>query len=943
MRDWSIFRILFLACFIVFTQPDAARSEAVVTQITPLNASQLLVASPDRHGGIGDWYLSNDRIWAIIDDVSNQNQLSLSGGTLLDLGLAGHDADQLIQVLQLINMTRDLIIPYNTITTECGENWAAITVSTANGLMPERPGFGVLDEDIAKDIAVKTEYRVVSGENFLRIKSTIRNNGRKRARIFNVADIVYWGDDAIKPFASGEKTLGKARGTPRGFHHPELDPSSPLSIVRSIGGFTYIAGGGANGLSPISYALCSPTEYQKKRLLWGVNDRLVSGIGVFTGNFNRALDLWKILFFGIAPGEELVYERVLVVGGRNDAASATDTAFLLLGMTDANTGVMGRVSPKDAETSVVIYAKKDRIPVTQLRPVREGLEAGSFKAVLPSGDYVAQIRSLERDPNLATPRIEPLTVEFTVEQGKLTNLGEIELPQTATLLVEVFEGERHSPARVIIQGSSGTPDPELGSDLLDFTLDGKPTRSSNLANWILLDGNETAPVPIELRPGKYNLYATRGFEYSVARAEADLSRPGAQITVKLSLSKVIETPGMMSGDFHVHSVASADSALAQEQRVISFVAEGVDLLIATDHDNLTDYAPIISKLNLQDRVASIVGVEATSAFRIRATPFTIGHYNAWPLRYDFNSPRRGAARDEGIRPRDLFERLRAISDGDSLIQVNHGRSGEPDGEASYFNALGLDFATPLAYNPSKPLTESPNSLLLTPNSGGIRDIDFDAMELLNGHDYREYLLLRADWFSLLNQGYPKTATANSDTHLKADLPGYPRNYIFLDDPTAERADNRTLITQIARRRVMGTTGPIILIDANSAKPGDVLTDTDGAVTLTIKILAADWVPVSEARVFANGEQVEAFKVAPTTQTVRLEQTITMTLEKDTWLVAEAGVPLPERAKPPEPPGGLYNIIAPGFVPLAFTNPVFIDADGNGTFDPPGLTPTPTHR
>ena len=28
--------------------------------------------------------------------------------------------------------------------------------------------------------------------------------------------------------------------------------------------------------------------------------------------------------------------------------------------------------------------------------------------------------------------------------------------------------------------------------------------------------------------------------------------------------------------------------------------------------------------------------------------------------------------------------------------------------------------------------------------------------------------------------------------------------------------------------------------------------------------------------------------------------------------------------------------APGFVSAAFTNPVFVDVDGNGRFDPPGL-------
>jgi len=40
-------------------------------------------------------------------------------------------------------------------------------------------------------------------------------------------------------------------------------------------------------------------------------------------------------------------------------------------------------------------------------------------------------------------------------------------------------------------------------------------------------------------------------------------------------------------------------------------------------------------------------------------------------------------------------------------------------------------------------------------------------------------------------------------------------------------------------------------------------------------------------------------------------------------------------------GGVYAAtIAPGFVPTAFANPIFIDVDGNGRFDAPGLPPPP---
>jgi hypothetical protein len=74
--------------------------------------------------------------------------------------------------------------------------------------------------------------------------------------------------------------------------------------------------------------------------------------------------------------------------------------------------------------------------------------------------------------------------------------------------------------------------------------------------------------------------------------------------------------------------------------------------------------------------------------------------------------------------------------------------------------------------------------------------------------------------------------------------------------------------------------------------------------------------------------------------VRFERVIPLTFERDTWLVVETSTVNANGNPIPQPPGGLYNIIAPGFVPIAFTNPIFIDIDGNGRFAPQGIPPTP---
>ncbi|MEO1935038.1 MAG: hypothetical protein ABGX04_09675, partial [Myxococcales bacterium] len=39
------------------------------------------------------------------------------------------------------------------------------------------------------------------------------------------------------------------------------------------------------------------------------------------------------------------------------------------------------------------------------------------------------------------------------------------------------------------------------------------------------------------------------------------------------------------------------------------------------------------------------------------------------------------------------------------------------------------------------------------------------------------------------------------------------------------------------------------------------------------------------------------------------------------------------------PEGLYRDALPDYTPFAFTNPIFVDVDGNGRFDAPGLPDT----
>ena len=69
--------IAFVAVIVLaFQQADASAAGMVAERITESNANEYLRDCPDRLGGIGDWYLANDVVGAIGDDVSNATVIS---------------------------------------------------------------------------------------------------------------------------------------------------------------------------------------------------------------------------------------------------------------------------------------------------------------------------------------------------------------------------------------------------------------------------------------------------------------------------------------------------------------------------------------------------------------------------------------------------------------------------------------------------------------------------------------------------------------------------------------------------------------------------------------------------------------------------------------------------------------------------------------------------
>ena len=476
------------------------------------------------------------------------------------------------------------------------------------------------------------------------------------------------------------------------------------------------------------------------------------------------------------------------------------------------------------------------------------------------------------------------------------------------------------------------------------------------ANWVFLANGAGT---VQLRPGKYEVYASRGPEYSLRRKIVNVR---ARRTRKLNfrLRRSVDTPGFLSGDFHIHSARSLDSTAPPQDRVAGFAAEGVEVMVSTDHDYQLDYAPLIASLNLGSRITSMVGNEVTGSVpNPPVFPDSTGHINAWPLTVQPDARRDGAIEEEFVAPNWIFKRLR--DQGADVIQYNHVRAG-----VSGITSIG--FFNNFGYDPDLPITASPNDLLLdddvtgpgssgVANPAGIRNIDFDVMEILNGTEIPAYIAVRRDWLSLLNQIDPPTVpfiggTGTSDSHrVTLESAGYARTYVggAGDDPAALNA--ATFNANVKAANMMATTGPFIrfsVLDTvgNAAGLGGTLVPASSTVRLRIEVQAANWIPVEEVRVIANGfttltfdattsPQVTAPPASPFSQALgkitRFEAEIPVNVAVDTYFIVEAGAKL----SPLPAPDALVNKVVPGMVPLGFTNPIFVDLAGNG-FDAPGL-------
>jgi len=932
---------LFLAT--VATSPDV-KAVMRAEQMTAESAPELMIGGPESIGGIGDWYLANDRVEVVVDDVSRRFAKLNHGGTIVDAGLLDlENEDQMARLFPIVNLDQRVFIDFDSIRASANEEegWARLVVSNSGRMnsVPRDTGWTRWIDPLVptpkelQHVAVETEYTVFRGEPFVHITTTFRNEGP------HPAPILSYGDVWMRGGRSGRSWVGNTLDPDRapGFHHLSFDRRNILAAGEAMAAFTYLSVPGMPSVSGISYALFAPERAARRLRQFGVTGEHVTLFNAFVGDPDwDALGLVRLGLATrneLAPGASWSFRRRLLITDRADVASTTDVIFPLLDFADGKSGIEGKVLPADTRHVIHVSDAATGAPVTQISPPTHGPQRGSFRTTLPPGAYRLEVRAEHR-------RSRELDIE--VETDRFAGIGEIELPPPGWLVLSPAFADG-GPGRVLVEGIGGTPDPIFNAELLDFRVDGKAASSGTETNEIHFIGNASDQTRIAIAPGRYRLTATRGFEYGAATREVEVPGPGSEVSLlPFALPRVVEVPGAVSADLHVHAQASDDSGMSNAARLRSFLAADIDVLVTTDHDHLGFFEPALDALDVRDRIRVVQGVEVTSSAPSPAAAWTIGHHNAWPIAYEPLAHRQGAPPSQNMTVADLYAMLRRDF-GAQVIQLNHPRR-KTAGDVAEGNFLTHLGDVGVGFDPAQPLQSPPNDRLLEPGANGnTRAIDFDAIELMNGASFGKFLQVRRDWYALLRQGFVRTATANSDSHGPDQPAGYPRNYVFArgdGDWSPER-----FIEAVRQGRSFGTNGPLIVtFTANGGMSGDRVPAPDGRVNVELAVAAAPWIPVDEVRFLVNGEVMRRFDTTGSADGAvsRLEERFEVELAADAFLTLEAGVPLDVDAKAWRAKrGGLYaKTVARGFLPTAFANPILIDVDGNDRFDPPGFAPPP---
>jgi hypothetical protein len=959
-----------------------------------------LVTGPLAHGRVGDWLLENGRARFVIQDGAQRDLHSVGqyGGNLIDAELVvdgvRQGRDNFFEIQPSVNIESVINAQTVEIVNDGQDGTAAIVRACGPDDLLDyiNPSSQVADLGVSlppgvddQDYAIEgcTDYRLEPGKRHVELETALQSLEAQDLPLYvgdyvnGMGELEQWVSPSNSSFSAGVGegifTVGNATFSYFGFGEAEgvdyafVGPQPPETLLPSssfsVSGVTFIVHGHS---VPLVLGAVPPTFS-------------VPANG--TASFRR--------FFGVGDGSGA--NAVDIQIEEQALASGTVRGCVTVGSAGGPPVAGARVA-----AGVLVSGRIDT-----LRGHWVTGADGCYEGRLPVGTYgvAASKQGFPYEGGGTLPLVHPVALG-----AGASVVQDVVLPETARLRVVVRDpGGEPLPARLSVVGFDPSPEallvealPFVGNSVsatfYDVSKDGTPfglVRTEFVG--------PTGELEIDLEPGSYNVAVSRGTEYSLFTELVTIEAATTR-TVNATIVRVLDTPGFVSGDYHVHQIDSPDSRIAHGTRVFSFGAEGVETLVSTDHDAVSDLQPAIDALGLTPFVHNTKGEEITT--------FDYGHFNAYPQGQDpariqshgSTDWARPAPPGQDFPSAGAYARTPAeihaavLSDPanaglETVVHVNHINS--------HFDPLRIDTSE----EPPQSHVPDPTLFRLDPSVANFFH-PFPALELWNGAssgDQNEFLAQRMGiWMNLLNQGFPTTAIADTDTHTAHNLAGAgARTWTASSTDAAAAISDLEIARAVRGGRAVGGQGLYVQARITAASTGGVadftrggttlVSTSDGSAELEIHAQAPAWAPFDRIEIYRNATttvarrrggtptlfgalptqvltagvdfQIQTLDVVPgVLGATRLDAqlSVPLALPEDAWVVVVVkGSPGVSAPMFPVYPHGTSSAQNPtlaelwavtatesGTRALGFTNALYVDVDGNGEFDPPGVSVAP---
>lgn len=417
-----------------------------------------------------------------------------------------------------------------------------------------------------------------------------------------------------------------------------------------------------------------------------------------------------------------------------------------------------------------------------------------------------------------------------------------------------------------------------------------------------------------LDPGQYEIYFSRGPEYNVESRQLEIVA-GRMTQIDVRLDRVVDTTGWISADLHSHSSPSGDNTSDQYGRVENLLCEHVEFAPCTEHNRVSSYAPHLEVMKLSHLMATCTGIELTGS------PTPVNHQNAFPLHHHPHTQNGGGPRPS-FNPVVQIERLAMWDEAsEKLVQMNHPNLRQIYGDADVDGVPDKGFREMLRWT---------DVVEVHP----LEAIFQDVTKTTSGRRRRIALL---QWLQLLNQGHRIPGVINTDSHYNHHGSGWRRNWFACSTDDPARITTEEMVREIEAGHIVMSNGPFLSVKgvatngSNSAIPGDDLVAKGGKVLFKVRVQCPNWVDVSRVQLFVNGRPSKKHnftrKDSPDLfgkpdAVLKFNASLNLTLDNDAHVVvATIGEEMT-----------MVNVMGARNgrrPPIAVSNPIFVDVDGNG--------------